>query len=114
MVGRADRQAGRGLAYDFFRFVSRHLVGDPGAGKSTFAAQMAGPILVVDADHRFQEVARLSAGDIYTVDTAGNEAEAIAAELRAKESDRVNSVTTELRKLGAEVEPTDESPRRAE
>lgn len=29
-----------------------------------------------------------------------------AAELRAKESDRVNTVTTELRKLGADIEPT--------
>jgi hypothetical protein len=59
------------------------LVGDPGAGKSTFAAQMTGPILVVDSDHRFREVARLAQGSVYTVDTAGNDAESIAAELRA-------------------------------
>jgi len=32
------------------------LTGYPGGGKSTFAAQMRGPLLVVDADHRFQEV----------------------------------------------------------
>jgi hypothetical protein len=41
------------------------LVGDPAAGKSTFAAQMAAPMLVVDADHRFAEVARLADGDVY-------------------------------------------------
>ena len=41
------------------------LVGYPGGGKSTFAAQMIGPILVVDADHRFAEVAPLAAGEIY-------------------------------------------------
>jgi hypothetical protein len=32
------------------------LVGYPGSGKTTFAVQMRGPLLVVDADHRFQEV----------------------------------------------------------
>ena len=31
------------------------LVGYPGSGKSTFAAQMRGPLLVVDADHRFAD-----------------------------------------------------------
>lgn len=41
------------------------LVGHPGAGKSTFAAQMAGPLLVVDADHRFAEVARLAADEVF-------------------------------------------------
>ena len=40
------------------------LVGYPGSGKSTFATQMAGPILVVDADHRFDEVLDLSPGDV--------------------------------------------------
>jgi hypothetical protein len=44
---------------------------------------MAGPILVIDADHRFQEVAHLAASDMFSVEAAGNEAEAIAAELRA-------------------------------
>jgi hypothetical protein len=43
------------------------LVGYPGSGKSTFATQMAGPLLVVDSDHRFQEVARLAADDVYEV-----------------------------------------------
>jgi hypothetical protein len=38
------------------------LVGYPGAGKSTFAAQMRGPLLVIDADQRFQEVLEV-AGD---------------------------------------------------
>ncbi len=38
------------------------LVGYPGSGKTTFAVQMDGPLLVVDADHRFQEVLDL-AGD---------------------------------------------------
>jgi dephospho-CoA kinase len=41
------------------------LVGYPGSGKSTFAAQMRGPLLVIDADHRFDEVARLAAGGVY-------------------------------------------------
>src|SRR5918993_1255622 len=59
------------------------ILGDPGSGKSTFASQMAGPILVIDADHRFTEVARLAQSDVFTVDAAGNEAESIAAELRA-------------------------------
>jgi hypothetical protein len=36
------------------------LVGRPGTGKTTFAAQMRGPLLVVDADHRFVEVVRIA------------------------------------------------------
>ena len=40
------------------------LVGYPGSGKSTFATKMAGPILAIDADHRFAEVLDL-AGDVY-------------------------------------------------
>jgi hypothetical protein len=36
------------------------LVGYPGSGKSTFATQMRGPILIVDADHRFEEVLDLA------------------------------------------------------
>jgi len=38
------------------------MVGYAGSGKSTFATQMRGPLLVVDADHRFTEVLDL-AGD---------------------------------------------------
>ncbi len=40
------------------------LVGFPGSGKSTFAAAMRGPLLVIDADQRFQEVLGL-AGEVY-------------------------------------------------
>ena len=40
------------------------LVGYPGSGKSTFAAQMRSAMLVVDADHRFDEVMKL-AKDVY-------------------------------------------------
>ena len=53
------------------------LVGHPGGGKSTLAAQMAGPILVIDADHRFQEVAGLAGGDVYEV--SGNPADHVDA-----------------------------------
>jgi len=62
------------------------IVGDPGSGKSTLAAQMAGPLLVIDADHRFQEMAHIANGDVYTVDGEGNDAESIAQELRANMS----------------------------
>lgn len=41
------------------------LVGRPGSGKSTFAAQMRAPILAVDSDHRFAEVLHLVSGDVY-------------------------------------------------
>ncbi len=41
------------------------LVGYPEAGKSTFAAQMRGPLLPIDADHRFAEVAYLAEGDVF-------------------------------------------------
>ena len=41
------------------------LVGYPGSGKSTFATQMDGPILAIDADHRFTEVLPLAAGSVY-------------------------------------------------
>lgn len=40
------------------------LVGFPGSGKSTFAAAMRGPLLVIDADQRFREVLTL-AGEVY-------------------------------------------------
>ena len=43
------------------------IVGYPGSGKSTFAAQMKGPILVVDADHRFAEVLNVAGGPVYSV-----------------------------------------------
>lgn len=43
------------------------LVGYPGSGKSTFASQMAGPLLVVDADHRFAEVARFASDEVFAL-----------------------------------------------
>lgn len=62
------------------------LVGYPGSGKSTFAARMAAPILVIDSDHRFQEVADLAGGDVYEVSPSAadhNDAERIMAQLKA-------------------------------
>jgi hypothetical protein len=42
------------------------LVGYPGSGKSTFATQMRGPILAIDADQRFSEVIDLAGErDVY-------------------------------------------------
>ena len=41
------------------------LYGFPGGGKSTFAARLRGPLLVIDADHRFDEVAKLAGGDVF-------------------------------------------------
>lgn len=61
------------------------LVGAPGVGKSTFAAQMQGPMLVVDADHRFAEVARLALDEVFQLsdEPADNvNAERITALLR--------------------------------
>lgn len=59
------------------------LVGYPGSGKSTFATQMQGPMLVVDADHRFEEVLDLAGSrDVYELsDVAGDntDADCIAA-----------------------------------
>lgn len=42
------------------------LVGFPGSGKSTFAAAMRSPMLVIDADQRFREVLSL-AGEVYAL-----------------------------------------------
>lgn len=39
--------------------------GAAGAGKSTFAMQLAAPLLVVDSDHRAREVVGLAVGDVY-------------------------------------------------
>lgn len=46
------------------------LVGYPGSGKSSFATQMKTPLLAVDADHRFDEVLDLAAGDVYELSDA--------------------------------------------
>ena len=49
------------------------LVGYPGAGKSTFSTQMRGPLVVIDADQRFTEVAHLVNEDIYPVSSVAHE-----------------------------------------
>lgn len=41
------------------------LVGYPGSGKSTFASQLKGPMVVVDADHRFQEVLHVAKDEVF-------------------------------------------------
>ena len=48
------------------------LVGLPGDGKSTFASQMETPMLVIDSDHRFNEVRYLAQGDVYTLEREAN------------------------------------------
>lgn len=61
------------------------LYGFPGSGKSTFAARLRGPILAIDADHRFSEVARLAGGNVYALSDApadNMDPERIAACLR--------------------------------
>lgn len=61
------------------------LVGYPGSGKSTFASQMAGPLLVVDADHRFAEVARLATEEVFQLSDEPSDnvnAERVAALLK--------------------------------
>ncbi len=62
------------------------LYGFPGSGKSTFAAQLRAPLLTIDADHRFDEVARLARGVVYQLSDrpADNvDPERIAEALRA-------------------------------
>lgn len=62
------------------------LYGFPGSGKSTFAARMRGPILAIDADHRFDEVSRLAGAGVYGLSEAPADnvtPERIAALLRA-------------------------------
>ena len=51
------------------KYPPRHwsLVGYPGSGKSTFAAQMQGPKVVIDADHRFTEVLSLAQEDVFAL-----------------------------------------------
>ena len=62
------------------------IVGHPATGKSTFAMQMRGPALVVDADHRIGEVAALAAAGVYQLSDRPTDnviVEQIAACLRA-------------------------------
>ena len=49
------------------KYPPRHwsLVGYPGSGKSTFAAQLKAPMVVIDADHRFQEVLHMAHGEVF-------------------------------------------------
>lgn len=54
------------------------IVGHPGCGKSTFGAQMTGPLLVIDSDHRFREVAHLAVGDVFQL--SDNPADNVSAE----------------------------------
>ena len=49
------------------------LVGYPGSGKSSFAAQMRGPKVVIDADHRFTEVLEISTGEVYELSENGSD-----------------------------------------
>jgi len=46
------------------------LVGYAGSGKSTFASQMRAPMVIIDADHRFDEVLDLAQGDVYELSDA--------------------------------------------
>ena len=58
------------------------IVGYPGSGKSTFATQMRGPILAIDADSRFSEVLHLVGSEVYalsSVATDNTDTEKIAA-----------------------------------
>lgn len=43
------------------------LAGPAGSGKSTFAAAMRAPLLLIDADHRFTEVLQLVKGDVFNL-----------------------------------------------
>ncbi len=63
------------------------VVGYPGSGKSSFATQMRGPLLVVDADNRFTEVLALAGKrDVYKlsdVATDNTDADRVTALLAA-------------------------------
>ena len=43
------------------------LAGAAGSGKSTFAATMRAPLVLIDADHRFTEVLQLVKGDVFNL-----------------------------------------------
>lgn len=58
------------------------LVGDPNVGKSSFAAQMLAPMLVIDADHRFEEVATNVNGNVFEL--SDNPADNVDAEQISK------------------------------
>lgn len=52
------------------------LVGYPGSGKSTFAAKMNSPMLVIDADHRFGEVMHLAQDVLQLSETKSDQTDA--------------------------------------
>ncbi len=91
-------------------FPPRHwsLIGPPAAGKSSLAARMRGPILVIDADHRFGEVAGLATGDVYQVSADPgdhNDAERVAAALRSGMAGGVRVGTIVIDSLTAILSP---------
>lgn len=55
------------------------LFGAPSSGKSSFAAQMRAPIVVVDADRRFNEVKDLANGTVLTLSDDADEQKDVAA-----------------------------------
>lgn len=65
---------------DISKFPPRQwaLVSHPGSGKSTFSTQMHAPILPIDADHRYAEVAHLANGDV--LELSSNAADHVNAE----------------------------------
>ncbi len=70
------------------QYPPRHwsIYGPPGVGKSSLAARLRGPLLVIDADHRFGEVQPLALADVYLVSenpADHNDAERIALALQA-------------------------------
>jgi len=80
------------------------LRGFPGTGKSTFAARMRGPQVVVDADGRFAEVVHLADGDVYAaadnpsdnVDITGIESGLMKVMSRVKPGTTVVDSVTEI------------------
>lgn len=57
------------------KYPRRHwsISGYAGSGKSSFAALMHGPKVVIDADHRFSEVLELCEGEVYELSEAAED-----------------------------------------
>lgn len=83
------------------------LVAPARAGKSTFATQMRGPILPIDADGRFAEVAALVKGDVYQFSSnpADNSNPARIAEILAENMSRSGVATIVIDSLTAIITP---------